>query len=118
MKYGFIPDPKGGFYDIGFGRLLARIHELWETDREAMATALAGGAQVLLLLPEIALTQPFLDRVESRFGCEPGQWHSDLRPRERERFGSASVSAPLSVADCTTSSGWKPASCSISSSLM
>ena len=52
---------------------------------EAMAAALASGGQVLLLLPEIALTQPFIARVERRFGCEPAQWHSDLRPRERER---------------------------------
>ena len=52
---------------------------------EAMAAALAGGAQVLLLLPEIALTQGFLARVEDRFGCVPAGWHSDLKPRERER---------------------------------
>ena len=52
---------------------------------EAMAAALAGGAQVLLLLPEIALTQPFLARVENRFGCEAAQWHSDVRTRERDR---------------------------------
>lgn len=52
---------------------------------EAMAAALASGAQVLLLLPEIALTQTFLARVEQRFGAEPAAWHSDLRPRERER---------------------------------
>ena len=52
---------------------------------EAMAAALAAGKQVLLLLPEIALTASFIARVETRFGCEPAQWHSDLRPRERER---------------------------------
>jgi primosomal protein N' (replication factor Y) len=52
---------------------------------EAMAAALAAGGQVLLLLPEIALTGPFLARVEARFGAEPAQWHSDVRPRERER---------------------------------
>jgi primosomal protein N' (replication factor Y) (superfamily II helicase) len=52
---------------------------------EAMAAALAAGKQVLLLLPEIALTAPFIARVETRFGFEPAQWHSDLRPRERER---------------------------------
>jgi primosomal protein N' (replication factor Y) (superfamily II helicase) len=52
---------------------------------EAMAASLAAGKQVLLLLPEIALTQQFLARVENRFGCEPAQWHSDVRPRERER---------------------------------
>ncbi|MDE2445333.1 MAG: primosomal protein N' [Alphaproteobacteria bacterium] len=52
---------------------------------EAMAAALAGGKQVLLLLPEIALTATFIARVENRFGCEPAQWHSDLKARERER---------------------------------
>jgi primosomal protein N' (replication factor Y) len=52
---------------------------------EAMAAAIAGGGQVLLLLPEIALTQQFLARVERRFGLAPGHWHSDVRPRERER---------------------------------
>ena len=52
---------------------------------EAMAQALRQGRQVLLLLPEIALTAPFLARVERRFGVEPAGWHSDLRPRERER---------------------------------
>ena len=52
---------------------------------EAMAASLAAGKQVLLLLPEIALTSQFLTRVENRFGCEPAQWHSDVRPRERER---------------------------------
>ena len=52
---------------------------------EAMAAALAAGGQVLLLLPEIALTAGFITRVETRFACEPAQWHSDMRPRERER---------------------------------
>ncbi|MGB5215776.1 MAG: primosomal protein N' [Anderseniella sp.] len=52
---------------------------------EAMAAALAQGRQVLLLLPEIALTGPFLRRVEERFGVPPAEWHSAVRPRERER---------------------------------
>jgi primosomal protein N' (replication factor Y) len=56
---------------------------------EAMAAALATGVQVLLLLPEIALTQSFIARVEQRFAAEPAQWHSDLRPRERERVWMA-----------------------------
>ena len=66
---------------------------------EAMAAALASGAQVLLLLPEIALTQGFLARVEDRFGCVPAGWHSDLRPRERERVwrGVASGQARIVV---------------------
>jgi primosomal protein N' (replication factor Y) len=56
---------------------------------EAMATALASQRQVLLLLPEIALTQQFIERVERRFGVEPAQWHSGMRPRERERVWRA-----------------------------
>jgi primosomal protein N' (replication factor Y) (superfamily II helicase) len=66
---------------------------------EAMAAALAAGKQVLLLLPEIALTAPFIARVERRFGAEPAQWHSDLKPRERERAwrGVASGEARIVV---------------------
>jgi primosomal protein N' (replication factor Y) (superfamily II helicase) len=56
---------------------------------EAMAAAAAGGGQVLLLVPEIALTSQFIDRVEGRFGARPAEWHSDLRPRERERVWRA-----------------------------
>lgn len=52
---------------------------------EAISAALVQDRQVLLLVPEIALTRMFLLRVERRFGVEPAQWHSDLRPRERER---------------------------------
>ena len=51
----------------------------------AMAEALRQGRQVLLLLPEIALTPSFLARVEARFEAAPAAWHSGLRPRERER---------------------------------
>lgn len=42
-------------------------------------------AQVLILLPEIALTLPFLKRVEARFGAEPAAWHSDLSGAARRR---------------------------------
>ena len=52
---------------------------------EALAEALRQGGQVLVLLPEIALTEPFLNRFEKRFGCAPVAWHSDLRGSERRR---------------------------------
>ncbi|WP_062206550.1 primosomal protein N' [Aureimonas sp. AU12] len=52
---------------------------------EAVARALDAGRQVLILLPEIALTQSFIDRFEARFGAPPAQWHSDVAPRNRER---------------------------------
>ena len=52
---------------------------------EAIAAALEAGTQVLVLVPEIALTQAFLDRFHDRFGARPAEWHSDLPPRMRER---------------------------------
>ncbi len=54
---------------------------------EAIASALAQDdeAQALLLLPEIALTLPFLERVEKRFGAAPAPWHSDLTSAQRRR---------------------------------
>ncbi len=52
---------------------------------EAIAEVLAAGRQVLVLVPEIALTKTFLDRFEARFGAPPGEWHSDIAPRTRER---------------------------------
>lgn len=52
---------------------------------EAVAAALEQDRQVLILLPEIALTQAFLDRFHDRFGAKPAEWHSDLAPRKREK---------------------------------
>ncbi len=52
---------------------------------EAVADRLAAGRQVLILLPEIALTASFLERFEARFGSRPAEWHSDVTPRMREK---------------------------------
>ena len=52
---------------------------------EAVATALREDRQVLVLLPEIALTEPFLRRFEARFGHAPVAWHSGLRQSQRRR---------------------------------
>lgn len=52
---------------------------------EAISEVLSQGKQVLILLPEIALTASFLARFEDRFGAPPGEWHSDVTPRLRER---------------------------------
>jgi primosomal protein N' (replication factor Y) len=50
---------------------------------ESVAKALETGKQVLILLPEIALSNAFLDRFKSRFGCTPALWHSNLTPVQR-----------------------------------
>jgi primosomal protein N' (replication factor Y) (superfamily II helicase) len=54
---------------------------------EAIADVLAAepDAQVLVLLPEIALTQAVMARLQTRFGAAPAQWHSDVPPPERRR---------------------------------
>ncbi|MBS0332839.1 MAG: primosomal protein N', partial [Proteobacteria bacterium] len=58
---------------------------------EAAAAALAADpdAQVLILLPEIALTQAVIARVAARFGAQPGEWHSDVAPPQRRRVWEA-----------------------------
>ncbi|SLN62589.1 Primosomal protein N' [Pseudoruegeria aquimaris] len=52
---------------------------------EAVAECLRKGRQALVLLPEIALTAEFLDRVETRFGARPAEWHSGVTLTERRR---------------------------------
>ena len=52
---------------------------------EAVAEALRRGRQVLVLLPEIALTEAFLRRFADRFGAPPVVWHSSLKSTERRR---------------------------------
>ena len=66
---------------------------------EAVAECLKEGRQALVLLPEIALTQGFLARVEARFGARPAEWHSGVTLTERRRLWrmAAEGEAPLTV---------------------
>jgi primosomal protein N' (replication factor Y) (superfamily II helicase) len=64
---------------------------------EAVAAAIEAGKQTLVLLPEIALTEPFLTRFAGRFGCEPVAWHSGLRSSERRRAWRAIASGEAMV---------------------
>lgn len=52
---------------------------------EAVAETLRQGRQALVLLPEIALTAEFLNRVEARLGARPAEWHSGVTMTERRR---------------------------------
>jgi primosomal protein N' (replication factor Y) len=54
---------------------------------EAVAEALRldPRAQVLVLLPEIALTHAAMARFETRFGAAPLEWHSAVGPARRRR---------------------------------
>ncbi len=64
---------------------------------EAIAAALRSGRQALVLLPEIALTEPFLRRFEARFGQAPVTWHSGLRQSQRRRAWRAIASGEARV---------------------
>ena len=64
---------------------------------EAIAECLRAGGQALVLLPEIALTEPFLKRFQARFGCAPVAWHSDLRSSQRRRAWRAIASGEAKV---------------------
>ena len=72
-----------------------------EVYMEAAARALAVDpkAQILVLLPEIALTQAVIDRFAARFGAAPAEWHSAVAPpRRRETWeGVASGEARIVV---------------------
>lgn len=50
-----------------------------------LAHALQQGQQVLIVLPEIALSTQWLKRFEKRFGFAPHQWHSDMTSAQRRK---------------------------------
>ena len=56
---------------------------------EAVAQAIRNGGQALVMVPEIALTAPWLARFAARFGCQPLSWHSDLKTSERRAAWAA-----------------------------
>ncbi len=64
---------------------------------EAMAECLRQGRQVLVLLPEIALSSQWLERFESRFGVAPAVWHSDLSSRIRKITWAAAADGRAQV---------------------
>jgi primosomal protein N' (replication factor Y) (superfamily II helicase) len=64
---------------------------------EAVAQALRGERQALIMLPEIALTGQFMSRFDARFGCAPVEWHSALSPAERGRVWRAAANGEARV---------------------
>ena len=53
--------------------------------------------QVLVLVPEIALTTQWLKRFEARFGVRPVVWHSDIGMAQRRRAWRAVASGEARV---------------------
>ncbi|MGJ3232077.1 MAG: primosomal protein N' [Oceanicaulis sp.] len=65
-------------------------------------------AQVLVLLPEIALTQAVTRRFETRFGAPPALWHSSLPDKERRRVWREAASGRARIVAGARSSIFLP----------
>ncbi len=73
----------------GFSTILDGVTGSGKTEVyfEAVRAALAQGKQVMVLLPEIALSAQWLQRFRDRFGVEPALWHSEVgQARRRETW--------------------------------
>ena len=70
-----------------------------EVYMEAAAAILAAAprAQVLVLLPEIALTQAVIARFEARFGAAPAEWHSGVPGPRRRQVWEGVVSGEVRI---------------------
>ncbi|MDP2117661.1 MAG: DEAD/DEAH box helicase, partial [Brevundimonas sp.] len=54
-------------------------------------------AQILILLPEIALTQDLIARIAARFGAAPAEWHSGVAPPRRRQVWEAVVAGRCNI---------------------
>ena len=50
---------------------------------EAVSRAIQSDQQVLIMMPEIALTGGFVERFEAHFGEKAAIWHSQMTPKQR-----------------------------------
>lgn len=66
---------------------------------EAVARALRTdpSAQILILLPEIALTQAVIERITARFGAAPAEWHSGVSPPRRRQVWEAVIAGRCNI---------------------
>ena len=64
---------------------------------EAVKAALKAEQQILILLPEIALSVAWRKRFETRFGVLPVEWHSDVSAAQKRRTWRFALEGKLSV---------------------
>jgi primosomal protein N' (replication factor Y) (superfamily II helicase) len=66
---------------------------------EAIARVLRAdpAAQILILLPEIALTQALIERIAARFGAAPAEWHSGVAPPRRRQVWEATIAGRCNI---------------------
>ena len=75
---------------------------------EAVSAALDQGHQVLVMLPEIALSAQWLARFRARFGADPAVWHSELGTRQRRETWRAVAEGRAQVVVGARSALWLP----------
>ncbi|MBR46556.1 MAG: primosomal protein N' [Rhodospirillaceae bacterium] len=75
---------------------------------EAVAKALEMNRQVLVMLPEIALSAQWLERFRARFGAAPLVWHSELVQRARRENWRAVASGEARIVVGARSALWLP----------
>ena len=64
---------------------------------DAVQRVLDAGRQVLILLPEIALSAAWKARFAERFGVMPQEWHSDVGAGEKRKLWRFALSGEASV---------------------
>ena len=64
---------------------------------EAVAQAIKQDQQVLILMPEIALSNAFIKRFEDRFGCAPALWHSSVTSAKKNLIWRGVAEAKVKV---------------------
>ncbi|MBI5617483.1 MAG: primosomal protein N' [Gammaproteobacteria bacterium] len=79
-----------------------------EVYMQAMRELLAAGRQILMLVPEIALTQALVARFEARFGAAVGVLHSGLTDQARAQTWAACRRGELGILLGTRSAVWAP----------
>ena len=71
---------KDDYAQIGFSD---NSTKLIETYFEAISKVIKKGNQALIMLPEISLTEQWLQKFYQRFGVEPILWHSSIGKKDR-----------------------------------
>ncbi len=64
---------------------------------EAVKAAFEAGQQILILLPEIALSASWRQRFAERFGVPPVEWHSDVSKTQKRKFWRFVIDGKVSV---------------------
>ncbi len=70
--------------------------------------AYSRGGQVLLMMPEIALTAQFMSRFTSRFGAAPVVWHSNLTSARRREIWRGVLNGKIRIVIGTRSALFLP----------